>query len=41
MMTYGQQARREFEARYTPERNYEQLIAIYEAVIRQAAERNH
>ncbi len=34
MMTYGQQARQTFEARYTPERNYAQLIAIYEAVIR-------
>jgi len=36
MITYSQQARQAFEARYAPERNYEQLIAIYEDAIRQA-----
>jgi glycosyltransferase involved in cell wall biosynthesis len=29
MVDMGRQARREFEMRYTPERNYEMLLAIY------------
>jgi hypothetical protein len=29
----GANARAEYDARFTPERNYEQLVAIYENVI--------
>lgn len=35
----GRNARREYEAKYTPERNYEMLMAIYEDAI--AHRRNH
>jgi glycosyltransferase involved in cell wall biosynthesis len=36
MSAYGQNARHEYEERYTPERNYEMLMAIYDKVISSA-----
>jgi glycosyltransferase involved in cell wall biosynthesis len=33
MICMGKNARSAYEARYTPENNYQQLIAIYQAVI--------
>ena len=36
MTRMSQNARREYETKYTPEANYAQLIAIYEQTIREA-----
>ena len=33
MLRMGEQARRVYEEKYTPEANYHQLIAIYQAAI--------
>ncbi len=33
MIRMGKNARSTYEARYTPENNYQQLIAIYQGVI--------
>jgi len=42
MAALGRNARAEYEARYTPERNYELLMAIYRAAIERAqAQRQH
>lgn len=41
MLIMGQAARAEYEARYTPERNYKILIDIYEDAISAARERRH
>jgi len=42
MAAMGRRARAEYEARYTPERNYELLMAIYRAAIERAqAQRQH
>lgn len=37
MRTMGENARREYEAKYTPEINYQQLIAIYDAAVAEVA----
>ena len=33
MLAVGEAARREYEAKYTPEVNYRQLLAIYEEAV--------
>ena len=33
MLAVGESARREYEAKYTPEVNYRQLLAIYEEAV--------
>jgi glycosyltransferase involved in cell wall biosynthesis len=38
MQVMGEAARREFEAKYTAERNYKQLIALYERLVKSKAE---
>jgi glycosyltransferase involved in cell wall biosynthesis len=40
MVLMGQNARQEYEAKYTPERNYDLLMAIYRDAIAHAASRN-
>lgn len=41
MLEMGRNARAEYEAKYTPERNYEMLIAIYEEAIAEAQGERH
>lgn len=41
MRRMGENARREYEEKYTPERNYSMLMNIYESVIAEAAGHHH